>query len=181
MAWPYDDWRYGHPDWTFVSGDGWGQFVRRVERKRRRKPRAIRFAEVKVGDVLVQRDRLQYTSETVKPTIVPTANTNAELVEHRATSWAVVTDLWLDPVAGECDEVAGQMVGLRTLRHGVEVGNKWSTTRRGLASQQWHYATEVEIADLAKRRRAVEAIRSGDAAPMVRPKRRPEPQRIRPL
>lgn len=53
----------------------------------------------------------------------------------------VVTDLWFDPVAGQDDETAGRMVGLRQIgADGEPSGRKSATTLRGLASQQYHYA-----------------------------------------
>lgn len=143
--------------------------------KRRRAPRALRFAEVKVGDILIQRDKLRGYIERGEPTAMPTANCNNRMEPMHATCWAIVTDLWLDPVLAERDETRGRMVGLRYFQNGQAVGSKWSTTLRGLASQQWNYATQEEIAEQEAKRRLIEAVRAGEAVPISRsPKARPK-------
>lgn len=119
------------------SGTRW---VKHEPRKRRKPGRALRFAEIKVGDELV----------CVHEAYVPSRDR------------FVVTDLWFDPVAGERDETAGQMVAIRWMRDGQPVGTKRPHTRRGLAMQGYHYAkdylskraeTERSVAD------AIDAIR----------------------
>lgn len=91
--------------------------------------------------------------------------------------YAIVTDLWFDPVKGETDSVSGQMIAIRWLRQGREVSRKSPHTRRGLAMQGWHYADRDEIAHWEAVRAAVETGevvgigkgRRGRAAPASRP------------
>jgi len=106
---------------TWIT-DNTGTYWHEIPPRKRRKPaRALRFAEIKVGDQLV-----------LKP---------SKSWHRKIPQYFVVTDLWFDPVAGQRDEVSGHMVAIRVIRHDGEVhGSKRPHTRRGLASQQYHYA-----------------------------------------
>lgn len=86
-------------------------------RKRRAKPRALRFADVRVGDELSKR-----------------------MIWHgqRAVTFYVVTDLWFDPVAGQFDNEAGNMVAVRRIEP-FPTDRKDPHSRRGLASQGFRY------------------------------------------
>jgi len=93
-------------------------------RKRRKSPRALRFADLKVGDQL-----LKVYSDPID-------------TEQKRTWYYLVTDLWFDPVAGQEDETAGRMVGIAHIdpRTGEPRSRKEATTLRGLASQGYRYS-----------------------------------------
>lgn len=111
-----------------------------VNRKRRKPSRALRFAELKVGDQLMKRP---YGGDY-----------------GRHSTYYLVTDLWFDPVAGQHDETAGRMVGLVRLgTDGEPHGTKSSTTLRGLASQQYHYSS-IDYSAICKAK--VEAVAAGE-------------------
>jgi len=87
------------------------------QRKRRAKPRALRFSDIKVGNELSK--RMTWHGE-------------------RAVTFYVVTDLWFDPVAGQRDHEAGNMVAVRRIEP-FPTDRKEPHTRRGLASQGFRY------------------------------------------
>lgn len=92
-------------------------------RKVRKSPRALRFAEVKVGDQLMQ------------------TTTSAGWRGDKTTWYYIVTDMWYDPVAGQDDPLKGQMVGIQRLdSKGAPTSRKEAHPIRGLASNQFHYA-----------------------------------------
>lgn len=110
-----------------------------------RKPsRAVRFADIKVGDQLMRR----YTTMAMRG-------------DRLMTFYYAVTDLWFDPVAGCHDEIAGQMVAIRQIspRTGELEGRKWAHTRRGLASNGYHYA---DCDFMARTRAIIDAMQAGE-------------------
>lgn len=116
-----------------MAGDGtkWAP----IQQKARRKPgRALRFAGVKPGDQLM-----------LKP---------LENWYRKVPLYYIVTDRWFDPVAGQIDPVAGEMVGYRQVGEDGEPRSlKSATTLRGLASQQFLYA-DIDYIALCKARAA---------------------------
>lgn len=140
MSWPEDDWRYGHPDWTYiVDTGGIGRFVKRAPRKRRRAPRALRFADLQPGAVLVHRGK--FTTERHGETIMQVANSNTIQEVKTTACFVVVTDRWFDPCAGQRDPVAGEMAATRYVGPDGAVSSKQRHTLRGLAMQGYSYAT----------------------------------------
>jgi hypothetical protein len=124
--------------------------------QRRRKPaRALRFAEIKVGDQLM----VSYVTK-----YLTTDGTGGwiEASDPLAVWYWIVTDLFFDPVAGEYDELAGRMVAIKRLdRHtGEPMQGKRSHTIRGLASNGYRYA-DIDFIAHCKAKRA--AIASGAA------------------
>jgi hypothetical protein len=140
-------------------------------RKRRRKPKPLRFAQISVGDILIHH---RNTIDAIRrPRMVEVANDDPPdpiYVPAIATSFAIVTDLWFDPVLGDQEPATGQMVGLKYYIEGAARGSKWSYNRLGLARKGWHFATPDQIADQAgelERQRAVRAaIADGSASPI---------------
>jgi len=106
---------------TWITDDTGTRWVEYPARKQRNAPRALRFADLKVGDQLVQKPNGGW---------------------YRAIPiYYQVTDLWFDPVAGQTDPIKGQMVGYDQIGTNGELrGAKRATTIRGLASQQFEYA-----------------------------------------
>ena len=129
---------------TWITDDNGTRWVDATRpKKRRRSPRALRFADVKVGDQLMN-------------------NRHSLGMDYPLGRkfYVVVTDLWFDPVAGQDDPVKGRMVGYRQIDgYGRPIGSKIATTIRGLASQQFQYA-DIDYIALAKSR--AEAVKSGD-------------------
>jgi hypothetical protein len=107
---------------TLITDGNGTRWVETPVRKRRKPARALRFAELKVGDQLCR-------------------DWNNVLVAGKARWFYLVTDLWFDPVAGQDDETAGRMVAIAHInpRNG-ETRRKESHTLRGLASQGFHYS-----------------------------------------
>lgn len=110
-------------------------------RKVRKSPRALRFAEIKVGDQLMQTT----TSAGWRGGI---DDMKAPAVPYSKTTWYyIVTDMWFDPVAGQRDPVKGQMIGIQRLdEKGEPISRKVSHPIRGLASNRFHYADRDYIA-----------------------------------
>lgn len=125
MTWIYDD-----------TGKHW---VEPTPRKQRKPARAVRFAEVKVDDQLVQSER-RYDDRKID--------------RH----WIVVA-VWFDPVAGYYDREAGNMVAVQRINEfGIGQGLPARHTRRGLASQGYRYS-KVDYIDLCRAR--IEALKAG--------------------
>jgi hypothetical protein len=103
------------------------EFFEVPQRPHRKPGRALRFAEIKVGDQLV---------------LGPSAGW------WRQIPWYyVVTDLWFDPVRGQDDETAGRMVAIARIGPTGEIqGHKTPHTLRGLASNGYRYADKDAIA-----------------------------------
>lgn len=116
--------------------DGRGtRWVEIPQRPRRGPARAVRFADIKVGDQVMRRW--------------------ADCFGNGGRVWYyVVSDLWFDPVAGQKDDTAGRMVAIQHVnpRDG-DLGRKEGHTLRGLASQGFHYA-DVNFLTLARLRAA---------------------------
>lgn len=108
---------------TIITDENGTRWVEIPARKRRKSPRALRFAEIKVGDQLTRKWPNHLSAGMV--------------------AWYyLVTDVWFDPVAGQMDEIAGRMVGIQHIdcRSGDLQGRKQPHTIRGLASQGFQYA-----------------------------------------
>lgn len=126
----------------------------RKARKRTKAARALRFANIQVGDQLMRREVSRWSTYAKDPN----AANDPAIIQHEKDSgysYAVVTDLWFDPVKGETDPISGQMVAIRWLRQGKEVGSKQPHTRRGLAMQGYHFADRDEIAHWDAVRKAI--------------------------
>jgi hypothetical protein len=108
---------------TLITDNTGTRWVEHVPRKRRAPGRAVRFAEIKVGDQLVR-------------------SWPANLASGMTHWYYVVTDLWFDPVAGQDDDTAGRMVAVQHIdwRTGEPWHRKQPHTLRGLASQGFRYA-----------------------------------------
>ena len=114
-------------------------------RREKRKRGAGRFADVKVGDQIMQRVVSRW--DTVARD--DRAANDAAWIKHERDhgfAYAIVTDLWFDPVKGETDPIAGQMVAIQHLRQGRPIMSKRPHTVRGLASNGFVYADRDEIA-----------------------------------
>lgn len=121
---------------TLITDGNGTRWVNVPPRKRRKPARALRFAKIAVGDVLLHRARYRSTRYPSGP--VPTANDNPLETVHETHGFAIVEHLWTDPVRGEKDPVAGQMVGLRPLTQHGRAGSLTGMPIRGLASQGYH-------------------------------------------
>ena len=127
---------------TLVTTDAGTSWLLVPQRKRRKPARALRFAEIKVGDQLMRRWQTHAGAGSV-------------------VWYYIVTDLWFDPVAGQRDDTAGRMVAIRSIdpRTGEPRDRKEPHTLRGLASQGFQYA-DVDYAAHAKA--SQEARQTGD-------------------
>jgi len=85
--------------------------------------RAVRFANIAVG-------------ASWSASIGMTTNRS-----HREHARYVVTDLWFDPVAGERDPIAGQMVAITQLRN-ASPSARSSRTRVVACHAGYHYADD---------------------------------------
>jgi hypothetical protein len=123
---------------TWIVDQFGRRWVEPVPRKRRAPGRALRFAELKVGD------------QIMAPTRWATQN---------SVIYYIVTDLWFDPVCGQLDETSGLMVAIRRLgQDGEPCARKERHTLRGLAQNGYHYS-DIDYASMAKAR--LQAHRDG--------------------
>lgn len=120
---------------TWITGGGDGRrWVEVPVRKRRKSPRALRFANLKVGDQIMK----VWTQRGWKG---GDDHKQPPREFSRRVAYYIVTDLWFDPVEGQSNPVAGQMVGIVTVRENGEPGHhKEKHTLRGLAAQSFVYA-----------------------------------------
>lgn len=110
------------------SGTHW---VEVPQPKRRKPPRALKFAEVKVGDQLMMKPRDSW---------------------YRGLAiYCLITDMWFDPVEGQDDPLKGSMIGYAHIKEDGSLSRKSSTTIRGLASQQFDFA-DIDYIALCKAR-----------------------------
>jgi hypothetical protein len=137
---------------TRITDDTGTRWVDDQPRKRRKSPRALRFANIKVGDQLMKTTVAKgWRGGRVKPGDPPT-----ELSRH--TRYFLVTDLWFDPVAGQTNHVAGEMVAIAQIRSDGSIADrKEPHTKRGLASQGFHPADRDYI-DFTKKRLEAENV-----------------------
>lgn len=127
---------------TWVTDENGTRWVNVPQPKPRKSPRAVRFADIKVGDQLKEIVKYNFDDES-----------------RQAVLCYIVTDLWFDPVKGQKDHVAGEMVAVvRIMRDGTMCNHKEPHTKRGLASQGFHYADRDYIVE---RKALVEAITEG--------------------
>lgn len=121
-------------------------------RKRRKPARALRFGEIKVGDQLMR----VYTTKGWRG---GKDDMNGPAIELSKDTWYyIVTDLWFDPVAGQRDPEAGNMVGIQHLDRvtAKPIGRKEARSRRGLASNGFTYADRDFVAFCAQRNEAMQ-------------------------
>ena len=131
---------------TWVTDNNGTNWIEAPVRKRRKSPRALRFADIKVGDQLMQ----TYTSRWKR---------GGKKESSQSVSYYIVTDLWFDPVKGQKNHVAGEMVAIVQIQSdGSLWHHKEPHTKRGLASQRFHYADRDYIAE---RCALVEAVKDG--------------------
>ena len=125
-------------DVTWITDDTGSRWVVSPPRKKRKSPRALKFADIKVGDQIM-----------LKPN-------NAWY--RKIPLYYVVTDIWFDPVAGQNDQLKGQMIGYAQISSDGSLTKKSSTPIRGLASQQFDYA-DIDYLSIANARN--NALRDG--------------------
>jgi hypothetical protein len=142
VAWPEDDWRYGHPDWTLVTDATGSRFVEQIQRKRRRAPRALRFDQLEVGAVLLKRTKDRFTHYD-PPFMEAIANDNGREEIAIRNQFGIVEDRWFDPCQGQVDRLKGEMASVRMVGPNGAWLTKLSHTLRGLASQGFDYASEA--------------------------------------
>ena len=134
---------------TWIT-DGWGtRWVPMQPRKRRKPGRALRFAELKAGDILIHRSKSKVIHNPRKSNAVFANDDYREVIEHHL-GFAVAEDRWFDPVAGQDDEVAGQMVGVRPFHQFGPGNHKRTHTLRGLAQNGYHPTTPEQAQIISK-------------------------------
>lgn len=135
---------------TWITDQDGRRWVDQPVRKRRKSPRAMRFAYLKVGDVLTHSSKcvsMRY-ERTDRPEGVIFANDDHTEVytTQFAVGFAICEDRWFDPVAGQDDPVKGEMASVRPLSATGRSPYKQGHTLRGLASQGFNYATPEQAA-----------------------------------
>lgn len=129
---------------TWITDDTGTRWVEAPPRKKRALGKR-RFEDVKVGDY-VMRDRVSGWTG------------NRTSGSSKSREYAVVTDLWFDPVKGQREREHGEMVAIRWIMEGVPVSSKWPHTLRGLATNGYTYADRDPVAEHAAK---VQAQREG--------------------
>lgn len=133
---------------TWITDNNGRRWVEIPKKQRRASPRALRFADVKVGDQIMLTPRSWHY--------------------RKFKIYYVVTDLWFDPVAGQNDPLKGAMVGYAQIRGDGELTRKSATTLRGLASQGFEYA-DMDYIAMCKAR--LPALKDGTIVAFNRKKR----------
>ena len=138
---------------TWIFNGGGPRWVELDVPKRRKSPRAVRFAGIKVGDQVMQ-------THTTKGWRGGIDDKSAPPTELSQTTWYyIATDLWFDPVAGQENHVAGEKVAIARIKpDGSVCPHKEPHTKRGLASQGFHYADRDYIAEC---KTVVAAVKEG--------------------
>lgn len=131
---------------TWVTDDRGTRWVEPVPRKRRKPARALRFAQLQAGDVLIHRAKWKRTVHAHDAQSLATANDNGRDEVGVATGLAICTDRWFDPVAGQDDPVAGEMAAVRAITNRGVAPRKWPHTLRGLAMQGYSPTTPAQAA-----------------------------------
>lgn len=162
MSDPTKDPRYGQPGWTLIYplNGGTPYFVKQGPRKQRASPRALRFANLRVGDVLMRKVHWTETRAAPGQTIMPVANSNHIEEIKTAQGFAICEHRWTDPVRGEHDPVAGQLVAVRWITARGLAPSLTPHTIRGLASQGYHPMTDDQarhVLDWLAQRDAINA------------------------
>ena len=122
---------------TWIIDESGRRWVEIPQKKPRKTPRSIKFADIKVGDQLM---------------LAPKAGSY-----HRNEIYSVVTDIWFDPVAGQLDPIKGKMIGFAHINSDGSISaRKSSTPVRGLASQGYEYAAIDYIALCHSRKAAMD-------------------------
>lgn len=140
-----EDPRYGQKGWTLIypANGGRPYFVKVMPRKQRASPRALRFANLRVGDMLLRKVKwteIHGFKPEPKAALLHQSTANDNRIEEirEATGFAICEHRWFDPVKGEVDPVAGQLVAVRWItNHGLS-RSLVPHTIRGLASQGYH-------------------------------------------
>ena len=137
---------------TWITGGNGPRWIEMYVRKKRKSPRAVRFASIKVGDQVMK----TWTEKGWRGG----DDTRGPAREFSQAIWYyIVTDLWFDPVAGQDNHVAGEMVAIARIKpDGGIHSHKEPHTKRGLASQGFHYADRDYLAD---RKTVLAAVEEG--------------------
>jgi hypothetical protein len=126
-----------------VDSDG-RRWVDVPPRKRRAPSRALRFANLQVGAILIHRAKT--TSMAGGPRDESAANDDRPWMTHHHVGFARVDDRWHDPCLGQTDPIAGELAGVRHMTAWGWAPYKQPHTLRGLASQGFHHATPEQAA-----------------------------------
>lgn len=120
--------------------DGFGtRWVEPTPKKRRKKPRALRFADLSPDTILIHRSKSKSVRSPKHD--LPVANDDELVIERSHVGFAIVEHRWFDPCAGQTDPTAGEMVAVRPITSHGRGGSMWPHTLRGLAMQGYDYAT----------------------------------------
>lgn len=143
---------------TWVTDNNGTRWVEPQPRKRRRGARNIRFRDLQPGTVLIgQHKSISYVTVPVKP---GTANDNA-FERIKITSQIVLCeDRWFDPVAGQNDDLAGQMASIRYIFWNGIHGAKRAHTLRGLSQAGYRYATPEQAREALRFVEEVNTLRA---------------------
>lgn len=120
--------------------------------RKTRKPGKRRFENIKVGD-FVMKDHISRgwrggKDDPSKPAV--------DLSKTR--EYALVTDLWFDPVRGEENPQHGEMVAITPIMYGKPFRGKAAHSIRGLAANGYLYADRDPVAEYEA---VVEAAQDG--------------------
>lgn len=125
---------------TWITDDTGRRWVEPTPRKTRKPAQPRRFANLKVGDQIMQKGKRFDTGRPYKV-------------------YYLVTDIWFDPVRGQRDPVAGTMVGFCQINQdGTPWKRKSSMPIRGLAPQGF-FPADIDYIGMAAKR--AEALKEG--------------------
>lgn len=131
---------------TLITDENGTRWVDTPPRKRRAPRTGGRFSALEVGQQLVKTYTIRWTRAGVEES-------------SRHTYHAIVTDLWLDPVAGEENPWRGQMVAIASIGPDGRLSKKRGMSRHALACDGWH-KTDIDYRAMCVAR--VAAMKAGD-------------------
>jgi hypothetical protein len=135
---------------TYITDSTGTRWVDVPPRKRRKASTGGRFSTIEVGDHLEMRRTI-------------TMSRGGQEIKRQGLGYAVVTDLWFDPVAGQEVPWKGQMVAIRPLYAGRSEASKQAYSRHALASVGYHKTDRDFSAECAA---LGDALAAGDVVPI---------------
>lgn len=133
---------------TWVTDHTGTRWVEPVPRKRRKASRAVRFADLAPGDVLIHRSKWKHEIYDRTTRDLSIANDNARTEQGQVIGFAFCEHRWFDPVRGERDDTAGQMAAVRAITGSGRGPSLYPHTLRGLAQNGYWPATSDQSATI---------------------------------
>ncbi len=129
---------------TWVTDGSGTRWIESIPRKRRKAGRALRFADLAPGDVLIHRVKWKREVHDHGGRDIRTANDNSRTEEGLIIGFAFCEHRWFDPVRGKSDETSGMMAAIRPVTGRGRGVLLYAHTLRGLAQNGYWPATSEQ-------------------------------------